>query len=72
MPAISKLEFQQWKEHPVTKAYFEASNVRIEDAKEILAVQAGMNPDEDNFFRGFIRAYREMLDFTIDFYEDEE
>ena len=39
---------------------------RIEDAKEVLATQAGLDLNEDNFLRGFIRAYRECLLFRVD------
>lgn len=66
MPVISKLDFQQWKDHLVTKGYFDACNLRIEDAKEILSNEAGLDPIQDSFMRGFIRAYREMLDFRLE------
>lgn len=69
---ISKSDFENWKLDPVTKAFFEAAEERIEDAKDILSTSAGVNPDEDNFFRGFIHAYREMQEFRVDFEEDLE
>lgn len=69
---ISKGEFQQWKDSLVTQAFFEAAQVRIEDAKEILATKAGIDPDEDNFFRGFIFAYNEMKDFRVEDMTDDD
>lgn len=62
---VTPEEFLDWKTNLVTKAFFEASTERVEDAKEILAGQAGRDPAEDSFFRGFIFAYREMAQFKV-------
>lgn len=70
---INKSEWIDWKANPVTKAFYEACIVRISEAKDELAVTAGLDSDADNMLRGFIRAYVEMLDFTVeDVVEDEE
>lgn len=66
MTVISASDFLDWKSNPVTKAFFEACNERIEDAKEELATSAGVNSIQDNLIRGIIYAYREMQDFRID------
>lgn len=71
MSNIRKEEFTDWKADQVTKAFFEAAEYRIEDAKDILAGQAGLDSINDSFYRGFITAYREMQDFRIDFEEEE-
>lgn len=63
---ISEAEFQDWKSNLVTKAFFEAALERVEDTKEILAVSAGLNPDQDNYLRGFIQAYKEMTQFSVE------
>lgn len=63
---ISEAEFQDWKANLVTKAFFEAAQERVADTKEVLAASAGVNPDQDNFLRGFIAAYREMNQFTVE------
>ena len=63
---ISKEDFQSWKDHSVTQAFFEACEQRVEDAKEILASGAGLEPDQDNYFRGFIQAYREIQSFSVE------
>jgi len=63
---ITKEQFVSWKEDPVTIAFFQASQERVEDAKDILANEAGKDPDNDNFFRGFIYAYNEMKDFRVE------
>lgn len=68
---ITAADFSDWKQNPVTKAFFEAAEYRVEDAKEVLAAQAGMDSDNDNFYRGFIAAYREMEDFRVDFQQEE-
>jgi len=63
---VSKGDFEFWKADHVTKAFHDACMQRVEDAKDILSVQAGQDPDSDNFYRGFIFAYREMVDFKVD------
>lgn len=55
-----------WKNDPVTQAWFEACEVRVEDAKETLAEQAGIDSIFDSYVRGMIKAYREMQDFTVE------
>ena len=66
MTVITASDFVDWKSNPVTKAFIEACNIRVEDAKDELAISAGINPTQDNLLRGFILAYREMQDFRID------
>jgi len=66
MPIITKSDFDNWKADPVTKAFMFAINERIEESKDVLSVQAGINPNEDNYLRGFIQAYREIQDFRVE------
>jgi hypothetical protein len=66
MQQVTASDFNDWRTNPVTKAFYMAITDRIEDAKEVLATQAGLDLNEDNFLRGFIRAYREVLLFRID------
>jgi hypothetical protein len=70
MTQISKEEWSDWKNHVVTRAFFSASDERVEDAKEILSVSAGLDSDNDNFYRGFIQAYTEMRGFRIEDLDD--
>lgn len=67
---ISKNDFDNWRSDLVTKAFFLACEQRVEDAKEILATSAGISPVEDNLLRGFIRAYREMQEFSVEDTDD--
>lgn len=69
---ISKSEWTDWKQHNITRAYIQASFERIEESKEILANTAGQDPIQDSFMRGFIAAYREMLDFRVEDVQDED
>jgi len=63
---ISESDFLNWKSDPVTQAFFQACEERVEDAKEMLATSAGMDSVNDSVYRGFILAYREMQEFRID------
>jgi len=68
---ITKEEWVEWKTHPVTRGFFQACEERREDTKELLIAQAGLDPDSDNFYRGFAAAYKEMQEFTIEGLEDD-
>jgi len=65
MAIPSQSDFENWKGDFVTKAFFQAAQERIEDAKDVLSVQAGIDPNQDNYIRGLIQAYREVQDFRI-------
>lgn len=62
---ISSSDFYNWRNDPVTKAFFDACLTREQEAKESLATTAGMDQNEDNFMRGFIRAYVEIQTVTF-------
>jgi len=66
MAILTRGDFDNWLSDPVTKAFVQATKERIEDAKDVLSVQAGINQNEDNYIRGLIQAYREVQDFRID------
>lgn len=66
MQIPSQSDFENWKADSVTKAFFNAAQERVEDAKDILSVQAGLDASQDNYIRGLIQAYREIQDFRID------
>lgn len=66
---VTKEDFLQWKDSYVTRAFMNACRERIEDLKDLLSVEAGINSDNDNFYRGMIRAYKEVEEFRPE--EDE-
>lgn len=68
VPSLS--DFIEWKSHPVTKAFFMAAQERVEDAKDVLSIEAGINPVQDNVLRGLIQAYRELQEFRIEDLEE--
>lgn len=72
MAIPSQSDFENWKGDFVTKAFFQAARERVEDAKDILSVQAGIDTNQDNYIRGLIQAYREIQDFRIDDLEGQE
>jgi hypothetical protein len=63
---ISREEFQQWKENPVTRAVYEVIDGRITDAKDILASNAGEDQRVDSILVGMIRAFNEMKEVSWD------
>lgn len=65
----NKEEFIQWKDSYVTKEVFEIIRERQQESKEILASQAGIDPQADRFLCGMIHAFGEVL--NVD-YEGED
>jgi hypothetical protein len=63
---ITSEDFILWKNEPITQAFYEACQERVEEAKEQLAVTAGTDIEMNNFLRGFIHAYREMTEFRVE------
>jgi len=72
MSIVTKSEWVDWKQNPVTNAFYSAIKERISEATELLVNKAGLDQVEDNFFRGFIAAYNEVLGFSIEDMEDLE
>jgi hypothetical protein len=66
MSVVSQSDFINWKTDPVTEAFFQSIVYRIEDAKDTLSTSAGIDPDTDNWFRGFIAGQRDVLDVRIE------
>lgn len=69
---ITYQDWYDWRQQPVTQAFYEACIERISEAKEVLAISAGQDPVQDNMYRGFIRAYMEMLDFRVEKEEESD
>lgn len=63
---VTKEEFLQWKENPVTKSVFDVIDNRVEDAKDILAVSAGEDSRTDAMLVGMIRAFNELKEIGYD------
>lgn len=66
MSIITKDEWIDWKNSPVTRAFYQACEIRVADATDILVQSAGLDQISDNFYRGFIQAYNEIKDFRIE------
>ncbi len=67
--ALSLSDFELWKTEPVTKAFYLAMAEAIEKVKEDLSLSAGLDSNEDNFKRGYIRAMFDAIEFRV---EDED
>lgn len=63
---VTKDEFVQWTESPVTKAVFSTIDQRIRDAQEILGNTAGDDPVADRYLVGMIRAFNELKGIDYD------
>jgi hypothetical protein len=64
--SITYTDWLDWRQQPVTQAFYEACIERIAESKEVLSISAGLDSTQDNFYRGFIQAYMEMLDFKVE------
>ena len=69
---LTKEDWKDWKANTVTRLFYEACAERVDEAKETLANTAGQDQLLDNFYRGFIYAYREMFEFRFEEPDDVE
>ena len=59
---MTKGDFVDWKNSPITKALFQALGNNIEGLKEELASSAGVDARTDAIKVGAIQAFRDVLD----------
>jgi len=70
MNIVTQADFQEWKSNPVTVAFMNAAQFRIDECKDILSYSAGIDFQQDRMLVGMIQAYREMQDFRVDSEEE--
>lgn len=62
---LSKEDFLDWKQHPVTHQYFQAIIDRIQELKDGLAATAGQDSGQDRYIVGMIRAFSEAVSVEV-------
>lgn len=62
---MTREDFVIWKTSNVTKTVFGLIEEKIEDAKEVLIRQAGIDSTEDAVLRGYIRALYDVLNVDL-------
>ena len=67
---MTKGDFVDWKNSPITKALFGALSENIEGLKEELASSAGVDARTDAIKVGAIQAYRDVL--ATEWFEETE
>lgn len=72
MSTLSQSDFDNWKADGVTKAFFIALAEQVGRTKEVLAQQAGLDSAQDNFYRGYIGAFQDALQFRVDDLQETE
>ena len=63
---LTRSEFMDWKHSPVTKAIYEDLNIRILALQAELGQIAGIDPLQDRFVVGMIRAYKNVFDVEFE------
>lgn len=69
---ITRGEFAEWRRNPVTRALFEFIDEQVEQAKEGLAMDAGLNPLADRDLVGGIAAFRDVLEWQPEMEQESE
>ena len=64
MQNVSKEQWREWRDHPVTVVLGESIKIRVEEAKD--QIVGSTDPDFDRFAKGMIWAFREVLEFEPD------
>lgn len=67
---MTKKDFVDWKQNPVTTDFFKQIQYRITGLKDELASSAGINPRDDAWRAGGIQAFQDVLD--SDWFEETE
>lgn len=63
---ITKEEFVQWLDNPVTNEIFGEIRSRINDATQELRQVAGLDSGRDRYLCGAITAYEDILDINYE------
>ena len=70
MQKLSPEAWQEWQRNSVTEAVMDQIKVRIEDAKDQL-VGPSNDRDYDQFVKGMIRGFQEVLDVQLETFEED-
>ena len=71
MPNVSPEQWQEWQRNSVTLEVMEQVRSRIEEAKDQL-VGPSNDRDFDQFVKGMIRGFTEVLEVQLDLTTEEE
>ena len=71
MPNVGPEQWQEWKNSDITQAVMDQIRDRVEEAKDLL-IGASNERDFDQYIKGMIRAFNEVLDVRLDFTTEEE
>ena len=71
MPNVSPEQWQEWQKNSVTLEVMEQVRSRIEEAKDQL-VGPSNDRDFDQFVKGMIRGFTEVLEVQLDLTTEEE
>ena len=66
---VSKEQWLEWRDHPVTRVLNKSVDVRIDEAKE--QIVGSTDPEFDRFAKGMSWAFREVLEFEPDLLQEE-
>lgn len=62
---VNKEQWLSWKEHPVTQALNNQIQDRILECTD--KVFSSSDPEFDRFVKGMVHAFREILEFEVEF-----
>lgn len=63
---MTKQDFLDWKQHPVTKQVFAAFTEREFNILQDLGTSAGLDPQEDRYKVGYISALRDFYQVDLE------
>lgn len=69
MKNVSKQDWIEWRNHPVTENRDEAIKERIKELTE--QILGSTDPEFDRFVKGMVWAYNEVLNTKPDFIDEE-
>jgi hypothetical protein len=69
---VTKDEYLEWRRNPVTQELLGYLRQQIEEAKDILATEAGLSPGQDRYLVGGVALCVEMLEWHPEYLEINE
>ena len=66
MQPVNREQFLEWESHPVTAAVKQVVKERIEQATSLVVNGPSNSQEFDQFMKGMIRAFNEVLDVQLE------
>jgi hypothetical protein len=68
--AVTKAEFSDWRDHPISKELLESINEQCNKIVEEILNRQDPNVNRDQYLKGMLSGFSQVVGFTPDWVED--